>query len=239
MRINRFNQQGITRFAACIDSARAGEPGTDARSLVSDPALVEVVGEVDGLPALGADTSRREAAELLAGLIEQLSPGDHERDKGLWAWLSAVWFDDLCPADSDGRRKPGDTARWIPAVDDFKKYYRHLLAGPYRVLRAHQEDPDRAMAVLATSVSKPGDAVEQLVSRQEIVTSPTLMALATELYYDPETGSLKPGAGGKGPGSPRRFGGDIVPQFALTFDLHDMPVERLKHMLPIEFDRFR
>ena len=40
------------------------------------------------------------------------------------------------------------------------------------------------MSLLASEVAKPGDVVEQLASRQEIVVSPGIIGAATKLYYD-------------------------------------------------------
>jgi hypothetical protein len=126
----------------------------------------------------------------------------------------------------------------VPAVDDYKTYYRHLLAGPYRIYRAHQDDPSRVMAVLATAVEQPGDVVEQLASRQEIITSPPLMTAITTLYYRPAAGKLKSGAAGKGGGSARRLA-DVIQQFDLTWDVYGMDPSEFLTLLPSEFDRFK
>lgn len=157
-----------------------------------------------------------------------------ERDVELWAWLSLHYFEQLCPPDDEGRRKPGERARWIPAVDDYRKYYRHLVAGPYRIYRAHRDNPSRVMAVLAGPVDQPGDIAEQLASRHEIVTNKAAMALATALYIDPATGSPKKGAAGRGPGSARRLA-DILNQFDLTWDLYAMDAAAMQTMMPKEF----
>ena len=75
-------------------------------------------------------------------------------------------------------RKPGALARHIPEPGNFQRYYRHLLAGPYRIYRAHRDDPQRALALLCQPLDSPGDVVEQLASRQELVTNRGIMELA-------------------------------------------------------------
>ena len=122
-------------------------------------------------------------------------------------------------------------------MEDYRKYYRHLVAGPYLIYRAHRDNPSRVLAVLAGPVNQPGDIAEQLASRQEIVTNKAAMALATTLYISPSTQRPKKGAAGRGPGSARRFA-DILNQFDLTWDLYAMQVEAMLKMMPPEFKRF-
>ncbi len=161
-----------------------------------------------------------------------------EKDKGLWAWLSLFFFEQLCPTDKLGRRQPKERARWIPATSDFRKYYRHLLAGPYRIFRAHRDNPERALALLSGRLDTPGEVAEQMAARQELVTNKAVVALATNLYIDPATRRLRLGAAGKGPGSARRLS-DVLRQFDVTWDLYTMQASDLMAMMPEEFRRFQ
>jgi hypothetical protein len=160
-----------------------------------------------------------------------------ERDAGLWGWLSLYYFDQVCPKDVNGHRKVRERARYIPAVSDFRKYYRHLLAGPYRVYRAHRLAPDNALVLLCGPLHRPGEIVEQLIARQEIVTNPNAVGLATKIYYDASTGSFRRGAAAKGNGSARRLA-DVLNQFDVTWDLYWMAPARLLAKLPAEFEKF-
>ena len=146
-------------------------------------------------------SSRFAAAEYLHRCLQGMRIAEPERDVGLWAWLALFYFDEVCPISAGNRRRVGERARYIPDVNNFQRYYRHLIAGPYLILRAHRDQPDRAMALLCGPVDKPGDVVEQFASRQELVTSPTVMSSITRLYYDPQTGQLRRGAGGRGRGT--------------------------------------
>lgn len=234
--LRRFNRAGIDRFAAALDQIRVvGDADVD--SLTLDDTLTEMI-DVSGTVTVVEFESRYDAGRYFFELLEGLElTTDSERDSGLWSWLSAVWLNKLAPLRA-GRRNVGATARWILDVENYQRYYRHLLAGPYRIFRSHRDNPRRAMAVLATPVTNPGDAVEQLASRQEIVSNPNLMEVVTELYFDATTGKLKRGSGSKGPGTPRRFAKDVLQQFDLTWDFYGMEPIKILRLLPAEFDRF-
>jgi hypothetical protein len=179
-----------------------------------------------------------EAAAYLDPILGSCGVADVEHDCGLWAWLALFYFDALCPVRRNNRREPGQIARWIPEVNNYLRYYRHLLAGPYRIYRAHRDDPQRARALLCGPVSNPGEVVEQFASRQELVTNPTVVECLARLYYDPAAGRLRRGSGGSTEGSARRLA-DVLGQFDVTWDLRALGVERLVCLLPGEFDRFR
>jgi hypothetical protein len=182
--------------------------------------------------------NRLEAAKYLD---EQFSTGelsDIERDTALWSWLALFYFDELCPADSGGSRKPGERARYIADSANFQRYYRHLLAGPYRIFRAHRKAPEKALAVLCQPLYRPGDLVEQLASRQELVTNTAVMEVATVLYVDPSTGKPKRGSQTKSAGAVRRLA-DVLSQFDVTWDLYSAGLVELLGILPPEFKRFR
>ena len=76
-----------------------------------------------------------EAAEYLYVLFSQDGASGLDRIPEVWAWLSAFYFEQLCPARKDGTRRPGEEARWIPIGTAFR-YYRHLLAGPYLIYKS-------------------------------------------------------------------------------------------------------
>jgi hypothetical protein len=95
------------------------------------------------------------------------------------------------------------------------------------------------MLVLCGPLHQPGDIVEQIASRQEIITNRGIMQAASSLYYD--SSSIKPrrGAATKdGKGTVRRFT-DILNQFDVTWDLYSLEASDVIQMLPDEFSRFR
>lgn len=230
MKLRRFNTGGINRLEQFL--ASASRDTEDLCAFLNDPRLSIVVSpEIKVEARLFVD--RFAAGEYLYSLLKDSNILNLDNDRGIWAWLSAFYFDQLCP---DGT-KPGMDYRWIPAVNSFRNYYRHLLAGPYFIYRAHIENPLHAMAVLATPLHRPGDIVEQLASRQELVTNHSVMEAATRLYIG-EDGLPKPRAAGRGAGSARRLA-DVLTQLDLTWDLYDLSTEKLLELLPSEFDEFK
>ena len=237
MKTRRLNEAGIQKMVEFLDSLTIPAPQPVPVDTLTDARFSEPFEPELEIESRSFET-RFEAAEYLSGAFERAGVTNVERDRALWAWLGLFYFESLCPKDGEGRYRPGALARWIPEVENYQRYYRHLLAGPYRIYRAHRDDPDRALALLCTAPSTMGDIVEQIASRQELVTNNAVVGAATDLYVNPASRRQKRGGGGKGPGSPRRFA-DVLNQLDLTFDLYAMTRNELLALLPREFDRFR
>lgn len=237
MKLRRFNADGVTAFAT-YRARLALEPSLPPPTeLLEDQALTTALpGDVDVPPCSFAN--RLEAGTFLDGVIEAAGISLPERDQGLWTWLTLFYFDEVCPADGNGNRNPKDEARLIAQVDNFQRFYRHLLLGPFLIVRAHRDDPNRAIAFLCKPLWEPGEIVEQLASRKELVTNRAVAEAATRLYYDPTSGSFKRGAGSSVKGAPRRLAA-LLNQLDITWYLYGLGVEELLQLLPKEFDRFR
>lgn len=236
MKARRLNESGIAIFAGWMETLKQGGSVQAPASLLTNPETAEalaVVVEVE--PRTFAN--RFEVAEYLFTRFSAAGLTDVDNDRGLWAWLSLFYFDSVCPAGKGGSRKPGAQPRHIPEPGNFQRYYRHLLGGPYRIYRAHRDDPKSALALLCQPLETPGDVVEQLASRQELVTNRGIVALATKLYFDHTTQKLKRGAGGKAGGSARRLS-DVIDQFDLTWDLYASTADELAAVMPKEFAKF-
>lgn len=237
MKLCRFNADGILRFSAYLDALAADPALSTPTELLSDPSCA-----VEILPSQEIEnksfSTREEAASYLDSVLARVIGLDVERDEGLWGWLSLLYFDQVCPVDGNGRRKVRERARYIPAVANFQKYYRHLLAGPYRIFRTYRLNPEHALVLLCGPLQKPGEIVEQIVARQEIITNPHAVEAATKIYFDPKSRSFRRGAAGKGGGSARRLA-DVLAQFDVTWDLYWMTATDILAKLPREFDRFK
>ena len=235
---HRFNKAGLDWLASFLDGFEGGAPPEYDSTVLTNPELVEEVSSSSNVPAVIPE-GRYEAAQLLVQLLRPVSGREHaiEHDVGLWAWLAYRWFESLCPRNKAGQLDPKDPARWIPQVDDARRYYRHLLLGPYLIMRAHAGNTESVRAILATPLRAPGEVAEQFAANPRLVTSASACGIATHLYWDP-AGKLRPGAGGKGGGSARRLV-RVLLQLDRTYDLNAIPVERLLGLLPNEFDRFR
>ena len=237
MKLHRFNDEGIKRFGQFLDELSA-----DGALAVPTDLLTNAVCSVPVPPGPEVQArqfaSRMEAARYLDGVLSGVTGCDVERDPGLWAWLSLFYFDQLCPPDGRGHRTPHERARLIPAFDEAWRYYRHLLAGAYRVYRAHRDDPEKAMVLLHVPLPRIGHFWYQLASRQELVTNPAIMEAATELYLGHCGTKPKRGATSEIPGSVFRFAA-VLNQFDTVWDLYAMKKEQILDLLPGEFDRFR
>lgn len=237
MIIARLTEESISIFAGWLDGLKDGSCIQVPVNLLDSPkAIHRLPVDVDVEPR--KFSNRFEIAEYLFEKFATSELTDVDQDRGLWSWLSLFFIDEVCPVTADGSRIPGAVARHIPETGNFKRYYRHLIAGPYRIYKNFKVNPVAAMAVLCQPVHVPGDVVEQLASRQEIITNQGVLEAATRLYYDCKNNKIKRGAGGKGSGSARRFS-DILDQLDLTWDLYSMSAEELIQVLPKEFDKFQ
>jgi hypothetical protein len=237
MELRRFNEGGLTEFREQLLTMKS-DPTRDPPWHLLDDARFTAPAVITTNVERKVFTTRMEAALAMNGLLGDRPPPGTNRDTGLWSWLALFHFDSICPADEGGRRRVGASHRYILEGANHQTYYRHLLVGPYLILRAHRDDPERAIVLLCQPPHSPGDIVEQLASRQEIVTNPVMMRVATELYYDRATGSPKRGASSKNRGSARRLA-EVTDQFDVTWDLFAVPWHSLLAKLPAEFDRFR
>jgi len=238
MRLARLNERGIETLSGYLDSLRTDTRGTYPASTLTDPETSEPL-EPPIEIVQRSFANRFEAACYLNDVLARTNIDTPESDRGLWAWLALFFFDQLCPPGNNGRRRnPGERARWIPVVGDFRRYYRHLLAGPYNVLKAHHDNPERTMALLCGPLHQVSGAYRELAERQELITNPAVVAAATQLYYDAAKGRLKRVGTRSAPGTVRRFA-EVLMQLDVVWDLYQMSPEELIAMLPPEFDRFR
>lgn len=236
MKLRRLTAIGIERFAEFLDLLHADPTRLLPTALLEDSSCSEIFGKPTEVhPKIFG--SRYAAAEYLDAIVMQSNVSEVERDVGLWTWLTLFFFDELCPASKDGGRSPGARPRYIPEPENFRRYYRHLLAGPFLIYKAHRDNAKRAMAVLCQPLDKPGDVVEQLASRLEYVSNPAVMEVATKMYVDPQTKRLKRGSQSDNGGAERLS--KVLDQFDVTWDLYATEVPEFFRILPREFERFR
>jgi hypothetical protein len=236
MKLGRLKKAGIDRFNDYLDQLEASPQTEFPSDLLSFPAYFDVIDEETEVISHKFST-RWEAARYLDSLFSTSGLTGVERDAPLWAALTAYYFDTLCPISPSGTRKIRERAAYLPEPENYKRYYRHLLLGPYLIYHAHRDNPARAMALLCKPPHVITDIEAQIAASQELVTNPAVVELATKLYYDPTTKSTKPGAGGKGAGSPRRYV-SILRQFDMTWDLYAATTDELMDLLPKEFERY-
>jgi hypothetical protein len=237
MNLRRFNPEGVKAFCEYRERLVLDPSALPPLELLEDTALTELVQPLTDVPVRTFD-NRLAAGVFLNDLLEEAKIQRPERDQGLWTWLTLYYFDEVCPADGNGNRKAQAVERLIALVDNFQRFYRHLLLGPFLIVRAHRASPMRAIAMLCNHLWAPGEITAQLASRQELVTNPAVADVAATLYYDSSSGKFKRGAGSSVKGAPRRLAA-ILNQYDLTFYLYGMTSDEILNLLPKEFDRFR
>ena len=229
--LSRFTATGVDEFLKWI---RAGAPGTIPQELLEDSSFSEHLPGEKVLPS----THFADRYEFGVALVQLLDDQDQQTvsfDRGLWSWLAAFFFEQLCPRDKEGKRAL--RKEYVYALSESRIYYRHLVRTPWFLVKAHGE---RCRYLLVTRrddpapLSRQSYLLDQLAARQFVISSPSLIGVAARLYSDQRTGQPTRGAGAKGSGSPRRLA-LIANQLSLTYDIHDMPVDRLMRILPDEF----
>ncbi|MCL4528121.1 MAG: hypothetical protein M1282_01765 [Chloroflexi bacterium] len=236
MKLGRLTPLGMDRFSQYLDELKSNPSAEIPGDLLSFPGYFEIIDEETEIVPYKFKT-RWDVGKYLTSLLSSSGIIDAENDIPLWIGLTAFYFDTLCPVDKMGARTLRERAAYIPEPKNYKRYYRHLLLGPYLIYRAHQDNPERAMALLCKPPHVITDIEAQIAAYQELVTNKAVVELTTNLYYDPKTKTTKPGAGGKGPGSPRRLV-TILDQFSLTWDLYAATTNEILNLLPKEFEKF-
>jgi hypothetical protein len=233
MKIVRIlNGEGIRKFREFLNRLRAGEKLSPPVDLLESPEHSESL-PADVEVEDRSFASRLDAAEYFTNKFGDLR--DVNYNAGLWAWLTLFYFDQVCPSNEGGDRNVGEEARYIPGSASWR-YYRHLLAGPFRIYQLHDQ---RSKLLLTGPLDRLGDFTEQLASRQEFITNRAILGAATRLYFDAQHKRPKRGAAStkRKPGTLRRFV-DLVQQLDLTYDLYSLEPDGLLKLLPKEFDRW-
>jgi hypothetical protein len=232
--IRTFNESGLNEFERNINEIRNGTITTisedllfsDNYSIVHEPIIN--IEKVD----------YKNKSELIPYLVSELNLRANKYlyfDKGLWSWLAAFLFDNICPADIHGKRKVNETAFYILRdPKSYTKYYRHLLAYPSRI---YSELDESSKIFLIGNFSKRGEITEQFGAYQEIALNKGILDVANILYWDDKIKNLKRGASSKSAGSARRLV-RIIRQYQLTYDLNSMQGEEILGLLPSEFQKW-
>jgi hypothetical protein len=204
-------------------------------SLLSDIEFSTPLAESQ-IPEVPTFKDRYEFGAFLVDLLGAYDPHLISYNSGLWSWLAALFFEQLAPADGDGKRSL--RRPYVYVLSETRLYYRHLVRSAWYLVRTHGAEARYLLAPIRTDdpapLSRQSYLLDQLAARQFVISSPTLIAAARRLYTDPRTGRQRRGAGAKGKGSPRRLA-LIANQLALTYDIHNMSVDRFMSILPREF----
>ncbi|MDN5864044.1 MAG: hypothetical protein L0I62_02350 [Gammaproteobacteria bacterium] len=232
MRLQRFNDKGISAFGDYLKRLREEPALSPPFSLLQDPAASEPMHpSIDAEPEPFANRM-----EFARWLHEAASAADTKiplQDAGFWSWLTLLLFDQVCPA-AGNNRSVGSQARYIPD-GDYRRQYRHLLATPYSIYYMHRDNPNRVRFLMGVPLNVFGELTEQFASRQELISCPGTMGLADYLFFDAETDKTRARAGGD---AARRLA-KLLGQYTRTWDITVMSPMDSANLLPSEFDHFK
>jgi len=182
-------------------------------------------------------TTRMQLGKYLVELfqVKGVDRRDILNNPGMWSWLALLWFDNLCPVQSDGARKVRETSRYV-CSSHYTDYYRHLVAASWDIYYLYREI---SRLFLWTPLYIHNDFIEQLASRQSIITNKALIEVFDRLYWDLKLGRPKSGAQSRDKlGNFRRLQ-SFIQQVELTYDLHAMSVGEIIALLPSEYDPWK
>jgi hypothetical protein len=237
MKLYRFTEHGLSAFADYLSTLSKVPNAAVPGGLLTAPQNAELLS-----PGIDIDSrvfaNRMEAASYLDGVLSQVSGADLQRDVRLWSWLTLFYFDQACPIKPNGDRIVGaQRAKWIPEVEESRRFYRHAVLGPYLAYRAHRDSPGRASVLLSDPMHVTTSEAFRLFIETTFINMKGPVELATEFYFNPATRKLRRGAGTKRAGGLRRYIG-VLQQLDVTFDLHRLAAAQLKRLLPSEFNKW-
>jgi hypothetical protein len=235
-KIRYFNQRGREEWANWLNNLR-NDPWTPfPDDILQRGDLTRAAPGGVALPTI--NNSKYHLAESLAKPISVIESKGLSIDQfpGLWDWLAAYYFDAICAKKNDGTRNLNETARyrWDP---DYRRKYRHRIYGPVSLFR---QLGSYSKILLSGDAYTLSDWEEQAAARYETGGNPSIAEVLCMLYWDDTNKKPKKGAAPnkKTPGTLRRFG-DIMRQFALTYDLNAISAQGLADLLPREFNKWK
>ena len=235
MRMSNFNScfeftpKGLAIFERVFEGI---SPDEDV-----DLADLSIVSPIEGTAELVVReyATARELAQAVLDSLPAVEVRNLLHRTGLWCWLTFVFRHQMFSRDESGRWNTGEVHRWLASdPNDWRKGQRHLIRMPAQLLAEFGVDADH---LLCSKPSVLPDIREQLTSQQDMFDR-NFQKLARSLYFDSKNRKLRVGAGGKGPGSPRRLA-QVRRQFDMTWDLASLDDTALMEMLPSEFGRFK
>lgn len=232
--VRAFNDSGLNEFEKYILEIKNENIHSIPDDFLYDDTFSSVLEPVINIEQIDYK-NKNELIPYIVEMLELLSNKQFYFNKGLWSWLGAFYFDNICPADVAGKRKVNEPAFYLLRdPKNYTKFYRHLLAYPSRI---YTEIGDSSKIFLIGSFLKRGEITEQFGAYQEIALNKSILDAACLMYWDNSTNNLKRGAAGKGAGSARRLV-RIIRQYQLTYDLNSMRGDEIALLMPNEFSKW-
>ena len=240
MELRRFTDKGLEQFRGYLYELSEGSAATPPLHWLTDPEFSKPMrGSVQLEHAQFA--SRLDLARNLDQTFEGLPerPDKLMNDIHLWSWMSLFYFDQVCPSNDKGQRKPGRGYRHIPEPG-YPNGHRHLMMGAYLVYTVYGWGDELSKLLLQTALSVESHFHHQIATRQSFITNRGIMEALHILYYDSLRNKPKRGPimNKSAPGSLYRFVG-VIQQLDVTYDLYSMSGPEIVSLLPAEFNHWK
>ena len=232
-----FTDDGLASFRLMLQQFKDGLNGDIPDELLTHPQYSQPISRSMQVE-LQHFEFKIDAARYLAPLIAKVDYPKKYYAPELWGWLSAFYFESVCPIEAGGLRAMRETVRYVQVAGQPRGSERHLLAFPVRLYSQFGENAPQIL--IGQRLTQVGEAVIQFSVQQSLLTNPSFLSAADILYWDFDEGSMKRGAApnSKVPGTIRRLV-DVVQQLEVNFDLYAMSPEQILDLLPSEFDRWK
>ncbi|MCD1645716.1 hypothetical protein [Marinobacter adhaerens] len=234
VKVRRLNDKGMQAFESYLSALSDDSTLAIPLQLLNNPVTSQELDE-----DLEVDENAAFENRYLMGLslVDLLNGADSQQllgDRGFWSWLALLWFDQLCPAGKDGKRKPKKPYNYILS-ENFRHRPRHALYTTWMLVANHGEN---ALFMLSKKPHERGEIIEQLAARQYFMACKGVIAAAHHIYFDPSRNTFKVGATSQTrKGNIRRFV-TYLQQLDLTYDLGSISADSLLAILPPEYDGF-
>jgi hypothetical protein len=238
MKIRKLTDNGIERLRDYLAELRQGSKSPPPASLLENSEFsTPFKGDPEVEPRIF--NSRLELAQYLDQTLDGIFNDNLQNDVHLWSWLSLYFFDQVCPVEENGLRKPGRDCRHI-LEPGYPNGHRHLLAGAYLVYSVYGLGENLSRLLLWTPLHLESQFHNELAGRQTLITNRGLLDAAYKMYFKESEGNPKRGAlmKKKTPGTLHRFI-DVIQQLDMTYDLYSMSGEQILALLPPEFDKWK
>jgi hypothetical protein len=231
---NKLNEVGIERFNEYLVRLKSQPAAPIPLELLNSPDTSSPIGMDAWFDPGAVFKSRHDCGSYVAEQLKHAEKRHILDDRGLWSALALLWFDQLCPADKRGNRKPKRADNYILS-DNSRQVMRHSVRTAWQLASLYGED---TRFLQSREMKTRGELIEQLLATNYYINCEGVIRTASTLYSDHKTGSFKKGAGNKVAGGVRRYVAWLK-QIKQTYDLFSMSHEELLNILPGEFDRFR
>ena len=235
-RLRCLTRAGVAEFAAYLLRLKAKGDLPPPRALLTDDyysapfELGDVVLEPRGFG------SRREFAEYIDSCFRKAGLRADVDEPGMWEWLSLYYFDAVCPV-VKGLRKPGAQGRHVLTDANSRRRHRHLLRGPYLLLRRYEGGPSGELdLLLGYRLPVHGIAATHIGERARLMTSRGALMAASWLYYD--RSAKKPKVGYSDDRNGLRAYCRFVRNLPECFDVSTLSAESIIALLPSEFEEW-